>query len=237
MGILQAGSSPGTRVKSGDAVLNRAASVDIKPVKKKVDALRKVNREYSAAHAVTAKAVGALTVCERKIGELDDAQDAAVEAWVAARIGAGEKRTKPLASIGGPSPSDLVRMEASAEARLIKKLAAKDLKHENLAVKRAAAAAIAAADKVLAANGPKVLLVRARDAAIAARDAIGPAWEKAFASLKRGVRSAEDDGAVGLVKALFDAPPRPAKKDKSKPKGSAKGDADTSQPIVAADGA
>jgi hypothetical protein len=216
MGILQAGSSPGTRVKSGDAVLDRAASLNTSSVKKRVDGLRKVHREYTNAHGVAAKAVAALTAHERKIGELDDAQDAAVEAWVAARIGAGEKRTKPLASIGGPAPSGLVRMEASAEARLIKKLAAKDLKHADAKVKRAAAAAIAAAEKVLAADGPRTLLVRARNAAIAARDAIGPAWEKAFASLKRGARAAEDDGASGLVKGLFDAPPRPAK-SKAKP--------------------
>lgn len=211
MGVLQAGSSPGMRVKSGNAVIDRAASVDTRPIKKRFDALRAAQRDYSKAHDVAGKAVTALTAHERKIGELDDAQDAAVEAWVVARITAGEPRTKPLASLGGPSPSELIKMNASAEAKLIKKLAGKDLKHADARVKKAAAAAIAAAEKVLAADGPRTTLVRARDAAIAARDAIGPSWEKAFAALKRGARAAEDDGATGLMKALFDAPSRPKK--------------------------
>jgi hypothetical protein len=39
--------------------------------------------------------------------------------------------------------------------------------------------------------------------AIAQRDALIPAWEAAFAKLKRGARSAEDDGAEGLFESLF----------------------------------
>jgi hypothetical protein len=74
-----------------------------------------------------------------------------------------------------------------------------------------------AANAVL--NGIKPIegLVKARDGAIRARDAKAPAWEKAFASLKRATRTAEDDGAAGLFAALFEVEKPKAKAAKAKP--------------------
>jgi hypothetical protein len=212
MGTLQSGDSPGQRIKAGSTVLDRSKSVDVRPVKKKLDALRAVQKDYEAAHTAAGKAVAALVAQERVLGGLDEAQDASIETWAAARVGAGAKRTQPFGDIGGPAPSNIQRMDTLKEAALIGKLAAKDKKHSDARVKKTAAAADAAAKAVIAATKPIAGLARARNAAIAARDAIGPRWEKAFSALKRAARAAEDDGATGLFVALFDAPSRAPKK-------------------------
>ncbi len=217
MGTLQSGASAGQRIKAGNQVLDRAKATDTRAVKKKLDGLRAVQREYDAARAAAGKANAALLAQERIVGDLDDKQDAAVDTWASARVGAGAKRTQPFADLEGPSPSDIQRMDTTAEAQLIQKLAAADRKHPDARVKKAAAAADVAAKAVLASMKPLAALKRTRDAAISSRDAIGPRWEKSFASLKRATRSAEDDGATGLVKALFDAPPRKPAKKKAAP--------------------
>jgi hypothetical protein len=206
---IQAGKSPGQRVAAGALVLDRAKTNDVTAVKKRLSAFAGVQREYVSAHEASRKAGEALMKQERVLGEGDAAQDVTVEVLASALVGDGAKRTKPFAACGGPSVSDLQSMPVRKEAELLKKLAARASKGTSDAkVKKAAAAAITAADAVLKASVPLAALTKARDQAQNQRDGIGPRWEKAFAVLKRGVKAAEDEGAAGLFEALFavDAP-------------------------------
>ncbi|UJR82030.1 hypothetical protein [Sandaracinus amylolyticus] len=215
MATLQSGTSPGQRVKAGDLVLDRAKGAPITPIKKRVDGFAKVHRELVKAQAAAQKAVAAHVAQERKIGEADDAQDASVGELAGALVGAGAPRLKPFQGYSEHSPSDLAGMPQQKQARELVKIASKCAKHPDARVKKAASAARAAAEKLLAAEKPLAALARERSAAIAARDAIGPRWEKAFSALKRAAKSAEDDGATGLFAALFEVE-GPARKKTTK---------------------
>ncbi|WP_157068984.1 hypothetical protein [Sandaracinus amylolyticus] len=195
-------------------LLDRAKATPTTPVKKRLDAFAKLQRELSKAHAGAQKAIASHTAQERKVGEADDAQDAGVEALASALVGAGAPRAKPFQGYSDLTPAALAKLPQEKQARAVIALAGKCAKHPDARVKKAAAAARAAAEKVLAAIAPLTGLERAKASAIAARDAIGTRWEKAFSAVKRGAKSAEDDGAPGLHAALFEveAPPRKKKK-------------------------
>jgi hypothetical protein len=218
MPTLQSGQSAGQRLKAAQRVLERAKNAVVTAVKKRVDALRSVTRQYDAAHALARKANERLTAQERLVGEADDRQDAAVEALAQARIGAGASRGKPFGDLGAPSVSDIQKMDTIKEAQLLTKLATRLLKSPDPRVRKAATAAKKAAADVLAAAKPLGQLRKNRNAAQDARDAIGPRWEKAFAALKRGAKAAEDEGAQDLHRTLFEveAPTRSKKKSTSK---------------------
>lgn len=204
MAILQSGSSPGLRIKAGNHVIASARSVDIKPVKARFDAFQRIHLAFRKNDDQVTKADDALTKAERKVGERDVDQDESLEAFAVAHVGAGASRKSPLAEYKLGSVSDIQEIAAEREAKALLKMAAKGKKHPDAGVKKAALAMEKAANAVLAAIKPLEGLAEARANAMHARDGRRPAWEKAFATLKRAARSAEDDGATGLFAALFE---------------------------------
>lgn len=204
MATIQGGNSPGRRVKTGKLVLARATNLDTRPVKKAFDAMRAAHAAYDKAHSAASLAAERLAKAEGQLGELDVTQDASVDGFAVAHVTAGASRTKPLAEYKAGSVSDIKGMPVEKEAQLVIKLATKGKAHPDAGVKRAAAVMEKAAKAVLAGAKRIEPLVEKRNQAIAARDALAPRWEKAFASLKRAVRAAEDEGAHGLFAALFE---------------------------------
>lgn len=204
MAILQSGTSPGQRIKAGNHVIASARSVDIKPVKRQFDAFELIHVGFRKGDDQVTKADAALTKAERKVGERDVDQDASLEAFAGAHVGAGASRKSPLAEYKLGSVSEIQEIAAEKEAKVLLKIAAKGKKHPDAGVKKAALATEKAANAVLAAIQPIEALAEARTGAMRARDAMRPAWEKAFAALKRAARSAEDEGATGLFAALFE---------------------------------
>ena len=204
MATVQSGTSPGRRIKVGKLVLGRAVSVDTKPVKKQLNALRSVNGAYEKTHKGATEASKRLANAEARVGELDATQDASLDRYAAAYVAQGASRTKPLAEYKAGSVTDIKTMATEKEAKLLLKLATKGKAHQDAGIKRAATQMEKAAKAVLAAKKPIEGLIEKRSEAIAARDALAPRWEKAFATLKRAVRAAEDEGATGLFEALFE---------------------------------
>lgn len=217
MATLQSGNSPGQRVKVGDWLLDSDRGVDTKPVKARFSVFKSIHLDYRKANEAAAKAVAALIKAERNIGELDVDQDGTLDVLALAHMNLGAPRQTPLAEYKMGTVSAIKGMATEKEAKLLLKMSAKAKKHTNAAVKKAGVAMEKAANAVL--NGIKPIegLVKARDGAIRARDAKAPAWEKAFASLKRATRTAEDDGATGLFAALFEVEKPKAKAAKAKP--------------------
>ena len=204
MATIQSGTSPGRRVKAGKLVLARAVSVDTTSVKRQVDGLRSANGSYEKAHHAASVAAARLAQAEAVVGERDVTQDASLDTFAAAHIVQGASRVKPLADYKAGSVSDIKVMPAEKQAKLLLKLATKGKASTDAGVKRAAVQLEKAATAVLKAIAPIEGWVEKRNEAIAARDALAPRWEKAFATLKRAVRAAEDEGAEGLFEALFE---------------------------------
>ena len=218
MATLQSGNSPGQRIKVGDWLLDSERGVDTKPVKPRFSVFKSIHVDYGKANDVAVKAVAALMKAERNIGELDVDQDGTLDGLALAEMNLGASRQNPLAEYKMGTISAIKGMAHEKEAKLLLKIAAKAKKHPNAAVKKAGIAMEKAAHAVLNAIKPIEGLVKARDAAMRARDAKAPAWEKAFASLKRATRAAEDDGHAGLFAALFEVEkPKAAKAKKTKP--------------------
>ena len=204
MATLQSGTSPGRRIKAGKLVLGRAKSVDTKRVKKPLDELRAVNILYEKQHKAAGDAVEKLAKAEAKLGDLDATQDTSVDVLAAAHISAGASRQRPLAEYKLGTVTEIKLMPNEKEAKALQKIATKAKANSDAGIKRAGIAMEKAANAVLAGIKPIEGLIEKRNEAIAARDALAPRWEKAFAVLKRAVRTAEDEGATGLFDALFD---------------------------------
>jgi hypothetical protein len=222
MGTLQSKKNPGSRKESGDAVLANGKNADVSPVKKRFAAFAKAHASYSAAESKVTAAANAVRATEQKVGELDVAQDHAVDALASALVGEGAARTRPFAPFKLGAPSDIQGMGDVEEARTIQTLVARVRKTKpGKQVLAACATAEKAARAVIAAAVPIDKQKKARHDAIVARDAVGIPWEKAFGALKRGARAAEDDGAAGLFDALFGGgAPRASKTRMKVPKGS-----------------
>ena len=217
MATLQSGKSPGQRIKVGDWLLGSDRGVDTKPVKPRFSVFKSIHLDYGKANDLAVKAVAALMKAERNVGELDVDQDGSLDVLALAHMFLGAPRQNPLAEYKMGTISDIKELAHEKEAKLLLKMSAKAKKHPNAAVKKAGVAMEKAANAVL--NGIKPIegLIKAREAAMRARDAKAPAWEKAFASLKRATRAAEDDGATGLFAALFEVEKPKAKAAKAKP--------------------
>jgi hypothetical protein len=189
----------------GQEVLLAAKQVDTKPVVKRFTAFRTCQSAYVRHDEKVKRAVEAETEQERRLGEKDAAQDEAVDGLAASLAGDGLPRTNPFKPFGVASPSVLKITDAVEEAKTIIKLAGKIAKYAGASARSRAAAkkAANAARAVLAAAEPLPALRKKVTAAMTARGALAPAWEKAFAVLKRAARTAQDDGAPGLYDALF----------------------------------
>ena len=220
MGTLQAPSSPEVRKSVGDDVISASGSVDTKPVRSRFDAFKKIHATYSASQKKVDSAQSALRIRQALNGELDAALDDAVEALATALSGDGLPRQNPFKPFGNfLPPSKLCELGYGEEAKQVRALVKKVLARKGLSAKSVSAAkkADAAAMAVEAALAKVEPIQNSYDSSLRARDALVPAWEAAFAKLKRGVRAAEDDGAEGLFEALFKTTAKPKKKEKPAP--------------------
>ncbi len=219
MATLQATNQPGSRVGAGDTVLERAKTVDTKPVEARLSAFRKAHAAYAKAEREVRAAEAAQFAQESKVAEADVAQDAAVDALASAMAGDGAPRVSPFKKLGKfGAPSDIKVMAYEKEATLCAALAKAALawKPGTAKTKAAAKKLAGAAAAVKAALKPTHGLRKQKLAAIARRDGFGQTWSVAFEKLKNAARTAEDDGARGLFEALFrdDTPTAPRAKKK-----------------------
>jgi len=223
MATIQSGGSPGTRVETGDAVLEAAETTDTTPIAARLTAFKKIHGAYCGADQSVKKTSLALEAQQRTIAECDVTQDIAVDDMAIALPNDGLPRVNPFKPFGAPSPSVLKSMGTAKQAETLIKLAGAVLKRKGLSQRSidAAKAADQAAREVLAAIKPIAKHEKARTDAMSRRAAIEQAWETAFASLKRGARAAEDEGYKGLFAALFERPAKRKSPSKSKTKAPA----------------
>lgn len=232
MTTIDSGNSPGTRIEAGSDVLRATKQVSTAPVAKKLAAFKKLHATYVAADKKVKAALGNKAKQERLVGTKDAIQDDDLDALATKLAGDGLPRTNPFKPLGAPAPSELRKVDATVEAEALIKLAGKVEKYPGLsdASRKAGAKMALSARAVLAAAAPLEKLGAKVTKAIADRDALARPWEKAFAVLKRGARTADDDGAQGLYDALFvrGAAKAPAKKKRAKKaaKGPQNGGAD-----------
>lgn len=224
MATLQSGNNPGPRIEAGNHVLEAAESLGAartKPVAARLSAFAAQHGAYAKADALVKNADGALRKAQEKVADADVTQDNTVEGTAKALVGEGFPRANPFKPLGFEAPNVIKALGYAAEAATVQKLAAKVKAHKPalVASSKAADAAVKAATAVVAALSPIAKLTKARTAAMSRRDALEQPWETAFASLKRGARAAEDDGARGLFDALFGtAKPKAAKRKAAKAK-------------------
>ncbi len=216
MAVLAGGTHSG-RIVTGDAVLTRASTTDTSPVKKRLAAFSKSHAALAKEQKTVDAAEESLAVAQAAVAEADVTQDEQVDALAVALVTAGQPRVSPFRGFSKHSPTALKKLGYAEEAKALRALTVKVRKSKlaDTALTRACGSAEKAADAVDAAIARLEPLVRVETAARARRDALALPWEKAFGALKRGARSAEDDGATGLFDALFtvDAPAKkPAKK-------------------------
>jgi len=205
MGTLQVNQHPSSRLAAGDHVIHAASSANVSPIKKKLDAFRKIHAAFVAAEKKVGAADAALEAAEAAVGEADAEQDAAVVALAAKMIGDGAPKANPLKLFGLDAPSRVVIMPVAAEAKVTASLAKKAVawKDASAATKAAAATLAKASAKVSKALAALPAKQAAHKAAMSARDALGVPWARAFAHLKNAARTADDDGAPGLFATLF----------------------------------
>ncbi len=203
-----------SRIEVGDAVFAAAETTDTKLVAKRLSTFRK-------AHDVLKKATDALNAAEEKVreaeqvvAEADTVQDGSIDVLANALIGIGQPRTQPFKGLSSVSPSKMQVMGYAKEAKALLALVGKVRKRKGLTptVTAACKESERTAKAVIDALEPVDKLRKAESAARTRRNALTQSWETAYAALKRGAKSAEDDGAVGLFDTLFRDPnAKPAK--------------------------
>jgi len=208
--------SPGSRRATGVAILAAARAVDTRLIKGRLAAFEKVQRDYIAAQSDVENEDARLRAAQTRVGECDAAQDEAVESLARALVADGQPRANPFASFGTPAPSSLGKLPPADEAKAIHRLVATVQRNKTIskATLQAAQAADKAAKAVEQALLPLDKLQTALKTARHTRDAIGQSWESALAALKRGARSAADDGAPQLYATLFQTLAQPNSKSK-----------------------
>ena len=203
MGTIQSGDSVSGRIKAGEHVEARSEAVDTSSIAAPLRKFSGVQKSYDASDLKVRKASERLALAERALGEGDAVQDSALNGTAVAYVNAGAKRANPFAGLGVGSPSEIMKMAALKEAKVILKVAAIAEKHADAGVKKAGAAARKAATAVLAKEKPIAERLKARTQAMTARDGLALQWEKAFASLKLAARAADDANGTKLFEALF----------------------------------
>lgn len=203
MATTHVGKSPATRLASGAAILAAARTVDTRLIKDRLAAFERTHQRYADAHAKVQKSEAEL---EQVQGQFRTDQQTVVDALGRALVADGQPLKNPFAAFGDTTMGQLLHMRpADAVKRLPELIAA--LRRGKIAGK-ATLQALPNAEKV-AGKLPQTL---ARIEALAAeardgrssRDAVGQAWDAAFAALKRAARAAADDGATTLYATLFD---------------------------------
>lgn len=199
------GRGPGERLQLGAAILANARVVDTTLVKRRLAAFQAAHRNYAAVQdKVQAAEVGrhgAIAKVARREKEMDEA----VEALALALAVDGHPRTKPFAALGGSAPSDVKEAALREKPKTVHQLA--EAAQSSRAAGRKTCEAARAADQAASKLQAALLAVAPLEAALAElrrqRETLGQPWDRALAMLRRGARTAEDDGASGLFTALF----------------------------------
>ncbi len=193
------------RLEGGDAVLTAAETADTKPIAAKLARFRKAHGALRAADEALGAAEEKLRAAQQKVAEADVDQDDRVDALANVLVSIGLPRVNPFKGLSPVVPSRMKVMGYGDEAAALVKLTAKVRKRKGLtpAVAAACKEAERAAKSVVDALAPIGKLEGAVTTARTRRDALTQPWETAFSVLKRGARSADDDGAAGLFDTLF----------------------------------
>jgi len=192
------------------SILAAAETIDTTLIKPRISAFQGAHRDYAAAHAKAQTAEAQLGAAQIALGELDVAQDAAVDALARALIGDGKPRTNPFADFAALPPATLMKLSVADEMKAIDQLVArvklaKNLSTATLNAAQRASKAARAVEQGLADVGKCQANVRSSRQS---RDNAAVQFATALAALKRGARAAADDGGTDLYAALFHRPGR-----------------------------
>jgi len=208
--------SPSMRLRTGTAILSGAQVVDVKPVRSRLDAFSAAHRNYAKAQRKVEEIETQLRGKQTRLVHLDSDQDDAVERLARCLVTDGEPRSNPFVNFNSQAPSTIRILPPAEEAQAIHALVAALQRNKNLSAATLTAARNAdkASQKVDAVVAQMNTL---RDNAVRARrkrDVIAQTWDNTLSALRRGARSASDDGAPALYAALFNGTGRPPKKAK-----------------------
>lgn len=215
MATITIGTNAMSHLNAGASILAAARTVETRLIKERLAAFERAQRSYSAAHDKVAAAEAQLGTARTRLGELDADQDAAVDALARALVGDGQPLSNPFGAFGPLAPRKLMAQPVADEVKAIHQLVAaiqrgKSVSKPTLQAAQAAEKAARVVEQQLAQIEKLQASVRE---ARHTRDAMAQGWAKDLATLKRGARSAADDGAPLLYATLFDRPTRPSTKN------------------------
>jgi len=207
MATIHVGKSPATRLASGAAILAAARTVDTRLIKDRLAAFERAQQRYADAHAKVQKSEAEL---EQVQGQFRTDQQTVVDALGRAPVADGQPLKNPFAAFGDTTMGQLLHMPPADVVKRLPQLMAA-MRGSKIAGK-ATLQALPNAEKVTGKMPQtlariEALAAEARDGRFS-REAVGQAWDAAFAALKRGARAAADDGATTLYATLFDRPAR-----------------------------
>lgn len=200
--------SPGSKLETGDKVLCGLEVVDTTAITSRVVAFRKAHEVFSVAELAVRAATRAMYEHRFLVAAADADLNVAIEALAVALTNDGFDRKQPFRELGPSAPGALRNMPFEEGARAALALEKTVLRQAAISIKAKQAAATMgnAARKVLQSLEPLTDLTKARMDAMAKRDALAPAWEKAFTSLKIGARAADDENHTSIFASIFERP-------------------------------
>ena len=207
MSTIQVGKSASGQLKAGAAILAAAQTTDTRLIKDRLAAFDRAQQGYANAYATLQEAQADLETAQ---AQFRTEQQGVVDALARALVADGQPLRNPFAGFGAATVSTFMHLPPDAAVKELPQLIAtlrrsKTLGKLTLQALPAAEKATRALDQALARmDGLRTAAHNAR----ATRDAVAQKWEAAFAALKRGARSAADDGAPTLYATLFDRPGR-----------------------------
>lgn len=214
MALKRSGLGPTTRLDKGAAILAAANEQSTELIKARLDAFAAVQRRYAEAQRKVDEADQQLRAMQASVATGDADQDAALAALAGMLIADGQPWATPFAAFGGATLAVLKRLPPVEKAAAIHRLVPEIKRQTTLSASavQCADAAEQAARAVDVALLPLDALQRTLRVTRHRRDAVGHTWDTALAALRRGSRSAADEGAPGLYAALFGRLNRPVKK-------------------------
>jgi hypothetical protein len=195
-------------------ILAASEVVDVTLIATRLNAFATVHRAYTEAQRLVETAETQLRAGQTKVAERDADQDEALEKLAVALVNDGQPRTNPFAAFGAESPSIIKQLNVAEEAKAIHKLV--DAVQADPTVSKKARRAAQLADEAARQTETELVPIDKLQASLRtardARETAGTAWDTELAALKRRARSAADEGAPALYKALFGSLSRPKKK-------------------------
>jgi hypothetical protein len=198
------GTSPGTRVAVGAAILAAARGVDTSRVRERLAGFARAHRRYLVAQRKLDAAEGEVRAARARVAACDALHGDAVDRLARALIADGASLRNPFAACGAPAPGAVVRLPLAERARAVHALAETigRRRDASVATREAARAAEQAARRLEAALAEIAPLEARVASARRTRDVVGVGWETAIATLRLACRAAAYDGAQ-LYEVLF----------------------------------